>query len=325
MVITRHGSVSSMSHSGENISDCQQGKPSGKSTDTPSPQSFLIDEDGPSPCGICKKEVGDKGIMCDRCNSWVHFPCSKLKASEYKNLTSMASTSIRWFCARCTYELDNKTDRDARMAAQESKLDMLFQIITTLQQQNNLILQMVKQNNETVEKRVREEVREVMSEEKEREWRRKNVIIFNLPETREKGASEKVEDGKKVNDVMNEIGVDVGEYETARLGAPDDKREKPRPIKVTIKIAEKRDEVLRKARNLKDSERYRKMKVGITADKTLEERRKDKALVDEKRRRTEQGEDVIIFRGEVLTREEANKKGRRLPASETGAAAALEN
>ena len=65
--------------------------------------------------------------------------------------------------------------------------------------------------------------------------------------------------------------------------------------------------------------------IGITADKTLEERRKDKVLVDEKRRRTEQGEDVIIFRGEVLTREEANKKGRRLPASETGAAAALEN
>ena len=321
MVNTRNGSVTSLSHNGEHISDCQQ--KGGKSTTAP--QSFLVDEDGPSPCGVCKKEVGEKGIMCDRCNVWVHFPCSKLKAVEYKSLTSMASSSIRWFCARCTYELDNKTDRDARMAAQESKIDMLYQIITTLQQQNNLILQLVKQNNETVEKRVREEVREVMGEEKEKEWRRKNVILFNLPETRDKGASEKVEDGKRVDDVMKEIGVDVGEYETARLGAPDDKRVKPRPLKVTVKIAEKRDEILRKARNLKDSEEYRKMKVGITADKTLEERKKDKALVDEKKRREEQGEDVIIFRGEVMTKDEANKKGRRQPASETGAAAALNN
>ena len=94
---------------------------------------------------------------------------------------------------------------------------------------------------------------------------------------------------------------------------------------MTVKIAEKRDEILRKARNLRDSEEYRRMKVGITADKTLEERKKDKALVDEKRRRTEEGEDVVIFRGEVMTKEEANKKGRRQPTSETGAAAALEN
>ena len=172
---------------------------------------------------------------------------------------------------------------------------------------------------------MREEVREAMGEEKEKEWRRKNVIIFNLPETREKGASEKVEDGKSVDDVMKEIGVEVGEYETVRLGAPDDKREKPRPIKMTVKIAEKRDEILRKARNLKDSEEYRRMRVGISADKTLEERKKDKALTDEKKRRTEQGEDVIIFRGEVMTKEEATKKGRRQPASETGAAAALNN
>ena len=322
MVVTRNGSVSSVSQSGDHIGDCQ--KADDKTKVSASPHDFLIEEE-PAPCGVCKKEVGDKGILCNRCNSWVHLPCSKLKASEYKNLTQMASTSIRWFCARCTWEMDDGTDRDSRMAAQEAKMDMLHQIISTLQQQNNMILQLVKQNNDLIEKRVREEVREVMGEEKEREWRRKNVIIFNLPEAREKGASEKVEDERQVNNVMKEIGVDVGEYETTRLGAPDDKRSKPRPLKMTCKIAEKRDEILRKARNLKNSEEYKKMKVGISADKTLAERNKDKALFDERKRRTEEGEDVVIYRGQVMTKDEAAKKGWRQPASEAGASAAPEN
>ena len=134
-----------------------------------------------------------------------------------------------------------------------------------------------------------------------------------------------MEDGKSVRDVMKEIGVEVGEFETARLGTPDDKRSKPRPLKMTCKIPEKRDEILRKARNLKNSEEYKRMKVGISADKTLAERNKDRALMEEKRRRTEEGEDVVIFKGQVMLKEEATKKGRRQPAPEATAAAHEDN
>ena len=86
---------------------------------------------------------------------------------------------------------------------------------------------------------------------------------------------------------------------------PEDSQ-KCRPVKVVLKDTDTKMRILRKARNLRKSDKFKK--VGISADKTLKERQADKVLVDERNRRREEGEDVVIYRGKVVTKQSLEEK-----------------
>ena len=52
------------------------------------------------PCGLCAKPVknNQKGICCDKCNSWIHLHCCTLSVSTYED---MANSSCIWICPTC--------------------------------------------------------------------------------------------------------------------------------------------------------------------------------------------------------------------------------
>lgn len=66
--------------------------------------------------------------------------------------------------------------------------------------------------------------------------------------------------------------------------------------------SETKNNVLKKAKTLKNSSKYQR--VYVNADLTPEQRKLNKDLRSELKRRKESGEDVVIYRNEIKTRQE---------------------
>ena len=63
----------------------------------PHPPTKLLDD----LCGICNLEVKfeDKGIVCDRCNKWVHIKCTKVSDIEYEHY--QINPEENFVCKKC--------------------------------------------------------------------------------------------------------------------------------------------------------------------------------------------------------------------------------
>ena len=274
--------------------------------------SSLVSET-PAPCFKCKKSFDPpyKAIQCDNCASWVHVECSDLTAEQYKFLCKKnLSTSIKWFCNPCETSDLNQT----KVKNNNEGLDKLANLVLQVTQQNAEILQSMKREK-MVEERIKVNVTEVLEAQKEKEDRKNNLILFNIPENVENDEGREL-DRRSAAKVCNFVAPDsnnpvhsisrqgikierLGERRKATAAIPSPK---PRPIKVYVEDPTVREKVLKNARRLKNSAlQY----VGISADKTKQEREKDFITRNELKRRKEGGEDVVIFRGEIFLRNEA--------------------
>ena len=191
------------------------------------------------------------------------------------------------------------------------RIDRLETLITTVTRQNAQILQSLHSEKTTVENKIKVCVTEHIEDQKQIDDRKKNAILFNLPESGE-GAEGKKEDLDKVKKVIKHVCPDM---ETDDLTSSDlfrlgDKREvttdtpnpNPRPIKIILKSSPDRDSILKNARKLKGSIFQ---KVGISADKTKKEREIEMALRQEFAARKLAGEDIVLFRNQIYPSAEA--------------------
>ena len=109
----------------------------------------------------------------------------------------------------------------------------------------------------------------------EREDRSRNFMIFGLPE----GEDEKLDE--KVADVLQKIGekprLDACRIGGGRVGGKD------RPVKVTLISSAIISQILRKSRDLKETEQYKT--VFISPDLNYEERTKQRELILELKKR----------------------------------------
>jgi len=115
----------------------------------------------------------------------------------------------------------------------------------------------------------------------------------------------KEQEPELVDNQITELFHEIDEkpsFEAFRIGLQTEK-EKIRPVKISLRNAETVHRILTKAKNLKNSEKYRK--VYISPDRTLEERRKHKQLVAEMRQLATDNPDqnFFIFRGEICKRD----------------------
>ena len=55
------------------------------------------------PCAICKKSVkkNQKGLLCTKCNKWVHISCSSVSKNKYNNESEQF---INWECSKCIFQ-----------------------------------------------------------------------------------------------------------------------------------------------------------------------------------------------------------------------------
>ena len=200
------------------------------------------------------------------------------------------------------------------MAEQAAKIETLMAIVNTLVTQNEMILQILKQEKK-LEETVKVQVEEVLENQRQQEDRKNNLVVFNVEES---GApeEEKSHDLSEIKSILRYVCPDVDvdsveEAEIFRLGqrkppAASNAKPKPRPIKIKFKSTESKTSALRQARKLKDHKKYNR--IGLAADKTQREREADKALRTEMMRRRSDEEDVYTRGGKLIISKKEKQK-----------------
>ena len=287
-----------------------------------------------APCNKCKQpfENSYKALQCDKCALWLHQECTELNEDQYKFLTKKTlSSAIKWFCPVCEEKVDSD-QVNQNQNVNNSSFDKLANLVLKVTEQNAEILQNMKRDM-MVEEKLKVNFKEILDSRKDIEDREKCLIYYNVPEEDEDEEDDEGEDKRLVTQISNfvytdpgrEPPFDQGDLYFERLGrkrTPDTENPspKPRPIKVFMKDVASRDKILRNAKKLKGSTLSY---VGISADKSKEERERDYAIRKELRTRREAGEDVILYRGEVYLRSEKPwLKNDRASNQATAAAAA---
>ena len=134
--------------------------------------------------------------------------------------------------------------------------------------------------------------------------KRENLIIFGVPES-ETGSvlDRKAADESYLNHLIQELDIQNFEFKRLeRIGKISANR--GRLLKVSGVDLQKKQEILRRSRGLRNSNQYKR--VFINADLTPMQRQKQRELQSELRDRRTRGEDVIISRGKVQPRDQAN-------------------
>ena len=269
----------------------------------------LAKDNIPWPCGKCSKNCDDENssLECEFCFTWHHAVCVDVPLEGYKWMKKLSGA--RWFCSQCN-----------------SKLDKLVEKANSLEVETKILRSDVDQMNirlETVEKKlegsVKKEIGTALNEQVDIEKRKMNLLVFNLPEPENveqtvwdiptkvakdtKAISDIIKDNLKINlpdgQIINarRLGTLDTESESAKNGVP-----KPRPLKITFSDISKKRDVLTAAKNLRTSDNDIAKKLYINPDLTPEQRKSDQVLRQEMwRRRTENNENVIIRKGEIVT------------------------
>ena len=195
-------------------------------------------------CNGCKQVFTDKGakiLCCDHCETWYCTKCAQISDAGYNFLSSKEAEDMQWFCKTCIQPAklavkENKNIEDKIMEHTEKPSQQIKVVETGLQKKADTTeleklqkrvkeledkYRKVPENSQegktwveimdisekrTVEGVIKKSLKNRESEEKDRQNRRKNIIIFGLPESK-KTASEdrKEEDSRKFTGVCKNI------------------------------------------------------------------------------------------------------------------------
>lgn len=155
-----------------------------------------------------------------------------------------------------------------------------------------------RQNMRQIICSVRNEEKE---EEREREVRAKNIIVYGVNES-EGGIDE---DRAFIADLAEAIGIDVTIKDIFRLGKKVEG--KARPLKVTVNSKAERQKVLDSMYNIKGNDKFKNIRV--TKDHTLAERNEIRDLVKQAKERNENAPENSLYEWKVR---EDPKNGMRV-------------
>ena len=145
----------------------------------------------------------------------------------------------------------------------------------------------------------------------EKEKRKLNVVMHNIPESDGGNYTERMEmDKGKFQEVIKD-GLRLNARVTKAYRVVKPGHEKPRLLIVGLENAEVKADILKLAPQLRMSDRWRG--VFISPDLTWKEREEGRKLREELRRRTNSGEeDLVIRRGRIVRREtQDHQEGQR--------------
>ena len=261
----------------------------------------------------------DKLMECERCDCWFCIECLDMSELVYNVMVERKDS--HWFCSECEKPAITavKTDKEIeeRCAAYMSSVNNRLEIIEkTLDRKvdrehvNRLEQRMesLENNNyseNTAQPASTSTINETLNEQKERENRAKNIILFNIPESSKPNPQDRTkEDTDFVTRVFQTLEIEDYDIDKCiRLGKKVSG--KSRLTRVTLKSQESKGNVLRKSRALENSEDF--SDIYIRPDLTRLQRTEQRMLRDELRSRRDKGEDnIFIRRGKIIqTRDRA--------------------
>jgi hypothetical protein len=289
-------------------------------------------------CPDCRKPVDEKqnSIECEACEFWFHTKCQKVSDAAFGSLSS--NPSFHWYCKNCNTSVVKlfkainslKVGQD-RIEGEIQRIDREVLELKGLKDRVNKLeveLTNVGKNAvdlidssaletriqatwaENVSKNVGNQVdlkvktmREDVEEKMEIEKRRSNVILHGVKEAGIVTVEELLTnspDRVALDEILQEgLRLDASRHieEVVRIGklVPG----KCRPLRVKIKSVEGRAEILRRAKELKENEKF--SKVFITPDLTRKQQTSDKELRSQLKKLRDEGlENIRIKNGKII-------------------------
>ena len=271
-------------------------------------------------CGGCNKKMGNSSEMlqCGNCETWWHIKCANVNKDDYKFLFDNPDTSVNWFCNPCKVKIKNGSlnSEVSNCDSCDGKIDSITTIIKTMQSQMDMmqqqmatILEVVNKKDDKpaiIEKQIEAHMNQLFDEQKERDEKKNNVIIYNVEEEEESDAEKEMEgDIKKVRKILSVVLPDpnvvtLTASNVSRCGYR--KENKTRPVKVKLNDNSLKGRIFVNSWKLKEKEEFRR--IGISNDKTKAEQMKDRELrarLEEKKQQTGE-DDWIIYRSNIIKR-----------------------
>ena len=164
-----------------------------------------------------------------------------------------------------------------------------------------------------IEEKVKIQISQSFDEFKERENRKNNLIIFNLKESLKDDMNEAMKDDlEQLKDVLkhtnpemtDSVIKDLTTDNINRLGRKQANQEnaKIRPIKLSLPTEATKYKIIKNTYRLKSCQNH--PKIGFKFDLTRQQQQEERVLKLELERRRNANEDVMIFRGKVILRQE---------------------
>ena len=291
-----------------------------------------------SKCKDCSKVVSekDKGIQCEICDEWRHTKCAGLPDDLYKHLESMEC--LHWYCSDCNKGVSHLQHSvkivQEKQETMELKLSGVLSSIAELEDglsKANVKIDEMKSGladgkvsvgwetrfDGKMEDKMKT-VKEDVSEQMEIERRKANVILHGVKEDNRNKQVEsmdkvlnlvdsKSDDHILVEEIFKEgLHLDATRHivEVQRIGRYVDGRS--RPIRVKLLSSEARFEILKRAKDLKDHDKFGK--VFLSPDLTRKQQVVEKDLRDNyKRLRGEGHSNLKIRSGKIVKLEQGNK------------------
>lgn len=173
--------------------------------------------------------------------------------------------------------------------------------IKTEQERHALQLKTLKEELEKVRSHSGQMSQNEIFEELEERLRRRNSFMVSGISELESGelAERRTHDEVEVTKILGTL--DISDFKVAEVRRVGKQREgRPRLTRVTVQDENSRMKILRNAKSLRSSSAFKN--IFINPDRTPKEQMRFKELHRELQERRKNGEDVILYRGNVVTR-----------------------
>ena len=262
-------------------------------------------------------QAEERSIQCDSCSKWLHQQCTDILVSEYKCLTKAKSSSLKFICQYC---LEAEVKPNKKLDEIEKKVSEIFNLVNNLKAflKDTVREEVSARFNEEINKKVddvkielNKEIKTNLEEETEKEKRKNNLIILNIPESVKKTPEERtIEDKVAVENILKKIEGSILPEEftqPCRLGIKRAEGQS-RPLKITVKTVNRKIEILRGASRINEGVDFAS-RIYINNDLTQAERKADKDMRDRLREKRKEGGRWKIKNKEIIS--EDNKHPQR--------------
>jgi PHD-finger len=283
-------------------------------------------------CSDCSKVVLDKehGLQCEVCDFWYHSKCQKIDDDTYKLLSSGANNAIHWYCTSCNKGVAKLLQAMSKMQARQDRMDDdLKQVkdnVALIKDELDRVGDLARTTDTKLETLIEAKLvegfdkkfgtsvdskvkimKEDVAESLEIEKRKNNIVFHGVKEadvvsleSLELNDFGKTADQEMIEEVLKTgLRLDASRHieEVYRIGKYV--AGKTRPLRVRIRTFEARNEILKRARDLKDCTEFKR--IYIAPDLTRKQQEFDKDLRDHvKKFRDEGHQNVKIKSGKVV-------------------------
>ena len=239
------------------------------------------------PCGTCNKPANTNSLNCVLCGLYHHLTVTCMPwhtKDEIGLMKELFKKSSSWSCGKCKVIM---TKINARLGELEKKVDGVMEEIEEVKTELKTAAKERKEikKSASMEAKMASNTNNVkaatMHEAEQRLNKRKNVVLFGVPESTAATPSERIQhDKQELDKVLNFVNAsekikEDGVKRLTRVGKinPD----KPRPLCVELRNEDQKDELLEKSRILREAD-DEEQPIKMKPDLTKMQQDQDKAL-----------------------------------------------